>query len=278
MKLSKALLAISALAISGTAMAADMRMPMKAAPPPVVVATWTGFYLGVNGGYSWGRSETDVGYFNTLTGLPIVAPAGSVTSGTARLDGGVAGGQLGYNWQTSNWVWGLEADLQWSGERGSSTFNCATTLIGGPCIPGFTFVPAAAAGGTVMTLDQRIEWFGTVRARGGFLINPDVLLYATGGLAYGSIRSDAALSTFAFPIGPLVTATSRTTTTNVGWTVGAGIEGKFNRNWSARLEYLYMDLGNVDGTVSLAPLSPIGANYSSNITDHILRGAINYHF
>jgi outer membrane immunogenic protein len=278
MNVSKALLALAAFAISGPAMAADMRMPMKAAPPPVVVSTWTGFYLGVNGGYSWGRADTDVGYFNTLTGLPIVAPAGSVTSGRANLDGGVAGGQIGYNWQTSNWVWGLEADLQWSGERGSSGFSCATTLIGGPCIPGFTFVPAGAAAGTVLTLDQRIDWFGTVRARGGILITPDVLIYATGGLAYGGVRTTATLSSFAFPVGPIVSASTRTSSTDIGWTVGGGIEGKFNRNWSARLEYLYMDFGSHGGGVSLAPVVPIGANFSSDVTDHVLRAAINYHF
>jgi outer membrane immunogenic protein len=272
------LIIATALGFSAAAHAADMRMPVKAPPPIVPVISWTGFYIGVNGGYSWGRSDTDVSYFNPLTGAAIVPPVNSITSGRFDLDGGVAGGQIGYNWQTSNWVWGLEADLQWSDEKGSGGFTCAPTLIGGPCIPGFTFVPPGAAGGTALTLDQRIEWFGTVRARGGILVTPEVLLYATGGLAYGSVKTTATLSTFAFPIGPLVAASATSSSTNAGWTVGAGIEGKFNRNWSARLEYIYMDLGNFGGSVSLAPTSPIAANYSSDVTDHVLRAAINYHF
>src|SRR5436309_522834 len=99
---------LAALTLSAaSAMAADLpaRMPVKA---PVMVPeayNWTGFYIGGNGGYSWGRSRTDV----TFTGpgaTPIVPPAGSVTSNTFNLDGGIAGGQAGYNWQTSNWVVG----------------------------------------------------------------------------------------------------------------------------------------------------------------------------
>ena len=177
-------------------------------------------------------------------------------------------------------VWGLEADLQWSGEKGSGGFNCgAVAVTGGACLPGFTFLPAAAAGGTTLTLDQQIEWFGTVRARAGILVTPDVLLYATGGLAYGSVKTTATLSSFTPAVlPPVVVASSTSSSTNAGWTVGAGIEGKFTRNWSARLEYIYMDLGNFGGSVSLAPLSPIGANYSSDVTDHVLRAAINYHF
>jgi outer membrane immunogenic protein len=277
--LKKILIAAAAIGFSAGAHAADMRMPVKAAPPPIPVMTWTGFYIGVNGGYSWGRSDTDVNYFNPLTGVAIVPPANSTLGGRFDLDGGVAGGQIGYNWQTGGWVWGLEADLQWSGEKGSGGFSCAAVaVLAGPCLPGFTFLPPGAAGGTTLTLDQQIEWFGTVRARGGFLVTPEVLLYATGGLAYGSVKTTATLATFGFPAGPLVAASSSSSSTNAGWTVGAGIEGKFNRNWSARLEYLYMDLGNFGGSASLVPFAPIGANYSSDVTDHVLRAAINYHF
>ena len=71
---------------------------------------WTGFYIGGNAGYSWGRSSTDVSYFNTATGLPI-APPGSILGAGFDMNGAIAGGQIGYNWQTSNWVFGLEADL-----------------------------------------------------------------------------------------------------------------------------------------------------------------------
>src|SRR5215475_2264551 len=100
--------AASILAFAAPAVAADMRMPVKAAPPiPVAVTNWNGFYIGINGGYSWGRSRNDAA-FATLAGVPIVAPVGSVLGGTFNLNGGLVGGQIGYNWQFNTWLFGLE--------------------------------------------------------------------------------------------------------------------------------------------------------------------------
>jgi outer membrane immunogenic protein len=260
------------------ASAADLAArPYTKAPAMVAVYDWTGFYIGGNAGYSWGRSNSDVFYFNTATGAPIVAPAGSILGGGFDMNGAIAGGQIGYNWQTSNWVWGLEADLQWSGERGSAAFRCAGTIAGGVCFPGLTFLPAGAVG-TNLALDQSLEWFGTVRGRGGVLVTPQVLLYGTGGLAYGSIKSTGALAGFT-PGGVAVAAIGSNSDTRVGWTVGAGVEGMITGNWTAKLEYLYMDLGRHNaGSFTLAPGSTIGANVSSNFRDHILRVGLNYRF
>src|SRR5689334_11260125 len=134
--------AFAALA-TPSAFAADMAV--KARPAPIVeVWNWTGFYIGGNVGYSWGRSSTDVTYFNTVTGLPIVPPPGSITGANFNMDGFIGGGQVGYNWQTGNWVWGFEADIQYSDEKGSARFLCSATLVGGPCLPGLTFLPAGA--------------------------------------------------------------------------------------------------------------------------------------
>jgi len=261
-----------------SASAADLAArPYTKAPVMVEVYNWTGFYIGGNAGYSWGRSSTDVSYFNTATGAPIVPPAGSILGSSFDMNGGIAGGQLGYNWQTSNWVWGLEADLQWSGERGSSAYRCAATGVGGVCFPGLTFLPAGATG-TNVALDQSLEWFGTVRGRAGLLATPQVLLYGTGGLAYGSIKTSAALSGFN-PNGTAVASFGSNTETRVGWTVGAGVEGMITRNWTAKLEYLYMDLGRHNaGTFTLAPASTIAANVSSSFRDQILRVGFNYKF
>jgi outer membrane immunogenic protein len=261
------------------ASAADLAArPYTKAPPPMVeIWNWTGFYIGGNAGYSWGRSNTDVTYFNTVTGVPIVPPPGSITSGSFDMNGGIAGGQAGYNWQTSNWVLGLEADIQWSGERGSALFRCGATATGGVCLPGLTFLPPGATG-TTLALEQSLEWFGTVRGRAGLLATPKVLLYATGGLAYGSIKSNGVIAGFN-PNGLGLAALGSNTDTRVGWTVGAGVEGMITQNWTAKLEYLYMDLGRFNaGTFTLAPASPIAANVSSKFTDHILRAGINYKF
>src|ERR1700687_3405787 len=252
--------------------------PYTKAPPVMVeVYNWTCFYIGGNGGYSWGRSRTDVSYFNTVTGAPIVPPAGSIVSSSFDMNGGVAGGQAGYNWQTANWVLGLEADIQWSGERGRAAYRCGATATGGVCLPGLTFLPAGAAG-TTLALGQSLEWSATVRGRAGLLAAPKVLLYATGGLAYGSIKSSGALAGFNGN-GAAIAAFGSNTETRVGWTVGAGVEGMITQNWTAKLEYLYMDLGSFSsGPFTLAPASTIGANVSSKFTDHILRAGINYRF
>src|SRR4051812_32324553 len=107
-----AILAASAV----PAIAADL--PVKA-PPPIVapIMTWTGFYAGFNGGYSWGESSRELN-FVTATGAAIIPPGGVITSGGTDLEGGLFGGQIGYNWQTSNWVWGFETDIQWANQRG----------------------------------------------------------------------------------------------------------------------------------------------------------------
>jgi outer membrane immunogenic protein len=95
-----------------------------------------------------------------------------------------------------------------------------------------------------------------------------VLLYATGGLAYGEVKSGEVIGLF-----PGLS----TTNTNVGWTVGAGIEGMIDANWTAKLEYLYVDLGAVSG--SFTPVvGGVTSSYSSHITDNVLRVGVNYKF
>ena len=108
-----------------------------------------------------------------------------------------------------------------------------------PAFPGLTALPAGVTG-TSLTVDQHLEWFGTVRGRAGILATPRVLLYATGGLAYGSFKTTGAFAGVT-PAGIAVGSVASTSDTRLGWTVGAGIEGKITNNWSAKLEYLYMD-------------------------------------
>ena len=272
--------ALAVLTGISSASAADLAPRYTKAPPIVTpVYNWTGFYIGGNAGYSWGRSRSDVSYFNTVTGAAIVPPAGSITGNSFNMDGAIAGGQIGYNWHSGGpWVWGLEADAQWSDERGGANYRCAATpIVGGTCLPGLTFLPPGVTG-TNLALDQHLEWFGTVRGRVGWLASPQVLLYGTGGLAYGSIKSNAAL-TGVTPAGVAVTALGTSSDVRYGWTVGAGVEGVISGNWTAKLEYLYMDLGSKSfGPLTLAPASQIGANVNSDFTDHILRVGLNYRF
>jgi outer membrane immunogenic protein len=265
-------IALLASGIATSALAADLpsRVYTKAPPPVVDVYNWTGFYIGGNIGYSWGRSSD----YSTLTN-----GAGTVlfaNSSAVNLDGVVGGGQVGYNWQVQNWVVGVEADIQGTDEKGSRTFTCPAGVCSPAANPFAAVAFVASAPISVLTMDQKIEWFGTVRARGGVLVTPRVLLYATGGLAYGDVRTAESINN---------TATAQafsTTDTRVGWTVGAGVEGAIGGNWTAKAEYLYMDLGRTSGSY-LTNFPALGggfisSNYSSRITDNILRVGVNYRF
>jgi outer membrane immunogenic protein len=140
-------------------------------------------------------------------------------------------------------------------------------------------VPPAGVLGTAALVDQKLEWFGTFRGRAGILVGPSALLYATGGLAYGSLQTGVTLAGFT-PAGVPVSAAVSGSNTRVGWTVGGGAEWKFSPNWSAKIEYLYMDIGRTSNTAFLttAAGTGIGVNVTSRVTDNIFRGGINYQF
>lgn len=275
-KLGWAMGALIALALPASAADLPVRMPVKA-PPMVPVWSWTGFYIGGNVGYSWGRSKTHVDYFNATSGAAIAPPAGSITDNTLKLNGAIAGGQAGYNWQLDNrWVVGIEGDIQWSGQKGDANFLCATPVgFGGVCSPGITAVPAGFTG-TSLSLEQKLEWFGTLRGRLGVTVTPEVLVYATGGLAFGEIKTSGTLSGATLAMTIASTGFSHSET-NAGWTVGAGLEARLSGNWTGKIEYLYMDLGSVSGSVTNTPAN-VRAAYSSDITDHIVRVGVNYKF
>jgi outer membrane immunogenic protein len=255
--MKRILIAAIATVAATSAMAADLavKQPVYTKAPVYVepVFNWTGFYVGGNLGYSWGRSS------DTSTVSTATVPAFLTTSDKSNLDGIVGGGQIGYNWQMQNWLFGFEADIQGTGEKGSRSFSFSP--------PGFF---ALALPPIPVTLEQKIDWFGTVRGRIGVLATPKILLYATGGLAYGEVDSNET-------VGAAAPVTFSNSSTHVGWTLGAGIEGAIGGNWTARLEYLYVDLGKVNGTFTLAPSTNV-STFSSRITDNILRAGVNYKF
>ena len=268
--------AVFALAMGGSAVAADLpvKAPVYKAPVVAPPYDWTGFYIGLNGGYSWGRSATDF----TAAGV-------SLLSTTQDLNGWVFGGQVGYNWQFNrNWLFGLEADLQATGQRGTLGLPGVTV---GPICPG----PAAVAlpcttTTTTASFEQKLPWLGTARARFGFLPSDQWLLYVTGGLAFGEIESTGTINTTTttafLPAGPVVattvaSASASANTTRAGWTVGAGAEWVISGPWTAKVEYLYVDLGNVSNSFAgLGAFAPLGT--SSHVTDNIARIGVNYRF
>lgn len=262
-KLSTLLTAVAAVAVlSAPAAAADMRMPMKAPPPVAAVFSWTGFYIGVNGGGAFSsRDSVDVTEtFNNALFVSGTWP-GVGNFGTLEPTGGFGGGQIGYNWQFQNWVLGIESDIQGAGIRD----RAAATL------------PYISAGNTIsVATSHKINWFGTTRGRIGVAFDR-VLLYATGGVAYGeSSYSIAMTDTFAF----VANATDKDT--RVGWVAGAGVEWAFAPNWSLKGEYQYIDLGRRTITVpevTLAGAATLFAISAQARTDfHTGRIGINYRF
>lgn len=214
------------------------------------------------------------------------------------MNGAIGGGQIGYNWQRTNWVFGFEADIQASAQKGNTSAVCAGgTLAAAPfngvCTPGHVgdTAPFDTPGLPVTSaLSEKLEWFGTVRGRIGPTITPTLLAYVTGGLAYGEVSATNTVSgtnitgpqgTNTVILTP-VSATFSNRSTRVGWTIGAGLEGVVAGNWTAKIEYLYIDLGDISGSFVTPITAPGGAfvtsRYNSHITDNIMRVGFNYKF
>jgi outer membrane immunogenic protein len=255
---------------AGSASAADLPARPYTKAPPVVVPVaynWTGWYVGGNAGFAWTKST------DTLTSAN---PAGNgfVTGGeiatSLPLDpkGFIGGGQFGYNWQSSSmWVVGFETDIQWA------KLN-TTAAMPGP--NDFT---------RIVTANEKLDWFGTVRGRIGVTPTDRVLLYVTGGLAYGHASLTTALTRPGSPppappdgCGGFNNCQSGSVTdTKIGWTVGGGLEWALVNNWSLKGEYLYYDLGSLSHVMT-DPSFPAIFNARADLKGSIARAGLNYHF
>ena len=205
--------------LAGAAQAADM--PLKAPPVPIAVYNWTGFYVGINGGYGFSARDEDVVWNETFATTPFFGPASAGSLNPAGAFGGV---QVGYNQQLGSLVVGIEADLQGAGISDSAT--------------GVTTPYLAPGGVASMTSKNSVGWFGTVRPRLGFAWDR-TLLYATGGLAWGGITHEMQWSdNFGFS-----TPQDRVSSSQVGYVLGGGIEYGFSHNLRLKLEYQYLDFG-----------------------------------
>jgi len=260
-----AILASTALCVtSGFAQTAD------AAPP--VPYSWTGFYVGGNLGYSWGKPDT----ITAVSPFSQLAPAFSFPGGSSstplKPNGFIGGGQVGYNWQFApRWLTGIEADWQWSGQKASK--------LGG--FTGNTTACSSAICAFTNTADitAKLSWFGTVRGRVGVLSN-NMLFYGTGGLAYGKVLVSGTNTLSLNDVGNAITTTYSTpfsySKTKEGYAVGGGIEGAIGTsNWTWKVEYLHIDLGSMSGgSFGSVPVVTL----SDKFTDEIVRIGINYRF
>ena len=209
-------------------------MPVKA--PAAIASDWTGFYAGLSGGAGWGNSEqTDATPF---------------TSGQYTIKGGIAGGTLGYNFQSGQFVYGVETDFSYAQIKG---YSVGTDPAGGNCGDNHC--------GT------EIRALGTLRGRIGMAWQ-NFLPYVTGGLAYANVFGDEGTAA--------VGIVGSGSAWMVGWTLGGGVEAKLAQNWTAKLEYLYVDLGNKDVFTD----NIFGFMFAENlrVTAQVVRVGINYRF
>jgi outer membrane immunogenic protein len=272
------------LLVTFAAEAADLRRPVARAA--AYVPTWTGFYAGINAGGSIGVNSIDQ---SAAFGSPVLGANGLLSStGRSASTGWLSGGQIGYNWQLSSWLIGIEADWQWASQKDSGA-NCT------PAASLAFFGPGANGFGYCLLGEQKVRDIGTARARAGMLVH-DSLWYVTGGLAWGTVKDSYAFGGSANPIifpgvlqpGPFLPSSANFSSRRTGWTIGAGAETKIAGGWSAKLEYLFVELGTINEALGIAINPVFGPAFTTNgvaiatssthVRDNIVRLGLNYKF
>jgi outer membrane immunogenic protein len=234
---------LSIALLSGAASAADLPTKISTGAPPIVAPAynWAGFYIGLNGG---GASSGECLTIYSVKGAPVTPNS----EGCHTATGGLFGGQIGYRWQATNWVFGVEAQGDWADQKGSNPSQ--TAIIG-------------------YTNQTKINAVGLFTGQVGYAWN-NVLWYVKGGAAV----TDNKYSSF-FTATNLVF--NQASETRWGGSVGTGIEYGFAPNWSVGLEYDHLFMG--DNSVTF-PMSAIAVTRSDNIRENVDMGMVrlNYRF
>ena len=259
--------------------------PAIAASPALPAYNWTGFYDGANAGGTWARSDANtitdcssapvpLPYFCNSAGLGAAnaVAVNAAGTGTITASGFTGGIQAGYNWQAASLIYGLETDFDAFHLKSShqSTGTYATTS-------------GLVAAGNPFSVNSSIatEWLYTLRGRIGVLVAPNLMGYATGGLAVTrlTVSDSFADSVFAPPGASENASTSKVKT---GWTVGGGLEWALTNNWSVKVEYLYLNFGDVTATGTITNQYPPGYSQgistSSDLTAQVARIGVNRKF
>lgn len=258
------LIAVAGL-IGPPAVAADMPVKTRARLPAPTY-NWTGFYFGANAGWNRTKVSTTTEIVTPLTSTAFLSSA----NGT----GAIGGVQFGHNWQTtSNWIAGIEADFQVTranAKSGSQQIRLNPGLLGAVITESFSHTDS-------------LNWLGTARGRLGYAFYKDMMLYATGGLAYGRVtESTPALFTrtlITFP--PAVTTASagyEASTVKAGWTAGGGIEAAApDARVSWKVEYLYVNLASANFSFARTAFGLPASNVTNSaFADHVVRVGLNW--
>jgi outer membrane immunogenic protein len=256
--------------------------------PEDYIADWSGFYVGANAGANWGDSHTTVATTNTFVNTAALSPLGQ-TYGPAAAAGAngtlstgasfMGGGQAGYNFPLgSGWLAGFEADLDAMPSAKATLTNT---------VPRIGFAPNTVDS-TINTTKQ-INFLTTARARIGYLVDPSLWLYATGGVAVGDVQSSTNLTAMENPNtgSTNITATGQMQKTLIGYAVGGAAEWLLGMGWSVRAEYLYFDLGSLTynnspftafltGTTTIDNLAT--STSKTRFGGSLARIAVSYHF
>lgn len=270
--------------VGGPAMAADL--PVKAPAPAVEVPSWTGFYLGAYAGGAWGRSHANTTVDCSATtippaylcesGVPLSAPNASAVSaagtGTITASGFTGGVEAGYNVQADRFVYGLETDFGAMHLRGARQGNGT--------YPAFLVVGAGDPFAVRSSFST--DWLFTMRGRVGWTATPNVLAYATGGLAVTRLGVSNSFADFVFGFAPGSESAS-SAATKAGFAVGGGLEWMVNPHWTVKAEYLFVDFGKAATTgfianPAIAPGYAQGLSTSSDLSASIARAGVNYKF
>lgn len=244
------------MCLAAVAAIAIFAQPANAAVAPSY--NWTGFYIGAHFGGGLGSGD--------MSTTPLFVDSGKVLHdqlqpSTVNPDpSGVEGGaQFGFNLQRGRFVYGIEADVSGSDMNGSRT--------GGP------FSEYGHAGFRSYWLShQGLDWYGTLRPRIGYTLAPALLVYGTGGLAFGHASYSANFG------GPGYSYPASISSTKAGWTLGAGLEYALNARWSVRLEYLYVDLGSETAIGNRSQAYPFEAKYAWDTAFHVVDAGLNFKF
>lgn len=228
--------------------------------------SWTGGYIGINSGYAGGKFKNDFDNYSGGIEARAIDPNGLDGSYEDNASGFVGGVQIGYNWQLNNgWVVGAEADFQGSTLKSK---NSITSDYG--------FYSDSSE------IKTKVDWFGTVRARVGYTPTERLLVYGTGGLAYGKVKTSY---NWQYDIDGenFIDTGFSTSKTKAGWTIGAGAEYAITNNWTFKSEYLYTDLGKANSRATLYDYNENGAfgatgDVSSSVKFHTVRVGLNYKF
>jgi opacity protein-like surface antigen len=231
----KATLAAIGLSIGSSmaAVAADLSQPVYKAPPPPPPYNWTGFYIGPNIGGAWSTGTLTDEFTDASLGV--------------NNDGFIGGGQLGFNYQISNWVWGVEWDMDWTSIRRTATAD-------------------------ILQASFNTDWITTLTGRVGLAVDRGFfvdhsLFYVKGGGAW--VRNSATLT-------DLTTgASASASNTNDGWTVGAGWEWGFAPNWSTKIEYDFVRLDNWSAT---DPIFATSDTFTISRDISMVKVGVNYRF